>query len=74
MITKISVVAGEIWRILEKESKLPLSILISRIEKNIAEEKDIIFMGVGWLAREGHIILERTDLGYAVYLREPSLK
>ena len=72
MIIKIGIVAGEIWRLLEKEGKLPLSILLSSIGKDIAENEDIVCMGVGWLAREGYVILEKKDLGYTVYLRKSS--
>jgi len=74
MITRIGIITGEIWRLLEKENRLPLSLLVSKIGNDIDEDKDVVCMGVGWLAREGHIILERTDLGYMVYLRKHSLE
>ena len=75
MITKIGIVAGEIWHVLEKEDKLPLSILLSKVGKNIVDEdKGVVYMGIGWLAREGHIVLEKGDSGYIVYLRKPSSK
>jgi len=48
MITKIGVVSGEIWHLLEKEGRLPLSILLSKVGKNIAEDEDVVYMGVGW--------------------------
>lgn len=70
MITKIGIVAGEIWRLLEKEKKLPLSMLLSKVGENIAEDKDMVYMGVGWLARKGHIVLEKKDSSYTVYLRK----
>lgn len=72
MIIKIGIVAGEIWHLLEKEGKLPLSIILSKIGKEAAENEDVVCMGVGWLAREGHVVLERKDSGYMVYLRKPS--
>jgi hypothetical protein len=72
MITRIGIVAGEIWRLLEKENKLPLSVLLSKITKDIDENKNIVCMGIGWLVREGHIILERKNLGHIVYLKKPS--
>jgi len=74
MITRIGVVSGEIWRLLEKEGKLPFSALLSKIEKDVSEDRDLVCMSVGWLAREGHIVLERKKSGYTVYLRTPSPK
>jgi len=74
MITRIGVVAGEIWRLLEKEDKLPLPTLLSKISKDIAEDEDTVCMAVGWLAREGHVIVEREDSGYIVYLGKSSSK
>jgi len=70
MITRIGVVAGEIWRLLEKEDKLPLPALLSKISKDIAEDEDMIYMALGWLAREGHVIVEREDSGYTAHLRK----
>lgn len=70
MITKIGIVAGEIWSLLGKEDKLPLSILLSKIGKNIAEDEKVIYMGVGWLVRKGHIILTRIDSDYIACLRK----
>ncbi len=72
MITRIGVVSGEIWRLLEKEGKLPFSALLSKIEKDVSEDRYLVCMSVGWLAREGHIVLKRKDSGYTVYLRKPS--
>ena len=74
MITRIGVVSGEIWRLLEEEGTLSFSALLSKVEKDISEDRDLICMGVGWLAREGHIVLEKKHSGYTVYLRKPSLK
>ena len=74
MITRIGVVSGEIWRLLEKEDKIPFSALLSKIEKDVSEDRDLVCMSVGWLAREGHIVLEREESGYTVYLRTPSPK
>jgi len=74
MITRIGVVSGEIWRLLEEEGKLSFPTLLTKIEKDVSGDRDLVCMSVGWLAREGHIVLERKDLGYTVYLRKPSPK
>ncbi len=65
MITQIGIVAGEIWHYLDEHGKVHLSELF----KNIDKPRDIILMSIGWLAREGHVILE-GDKDYMVYLRK----
>ncbi len=65
MITQIGIVAGEIWHYLDEHGKVYLSELF----KNIDKPRDIILMSIGWLAREGHVILE-GDKDYMVYLRK----
>ncbi len=65
MITKIGLVAGDIWTYLEKKDK---KVQISSLVKDLKINKDIILMSIGWLAREGHIILEGDDSNYNVIL------
>ena len=65
MIIEIGIVAGEIWHYLDEHGKTYLSELF----KNIDKPRDIILMSVGWLAREGHVVLE-GDKDYMVYLRK----
>jgi hypothetical protein len=74
MITKIGVVSGEIWRLLEKEDKLDFPTLLTKVEKNLSEDRDLVCMSVGWLAREGHIVMKKKGSGYILYLRKPSLE
>ncbi|MFC1515065.1 winged helix-turn-helix domain-containing protein [Candidatus Omnitrophota bacterium] len=66
MITEIGIVAGEIWHYLDKHNK----VLLSEIVSSLNREKDIILMSVGWLAREGYIVLERKDSNFTVFLRK----
>ena len=54
MITWIGLCAGEIWRYLDHhdgEANLESAI------RDIKAPKETILMALGWLAREGHIIL-----------------
>lgn len=74
MIIKIGIISGEIWSLLEKEGKLPFSTLLSKVEKDISVNRDLVCMGIGWLARKGHIVLERENSDYIVYLRKSSSK
>ena len=55
MITKIGIVAGEIWEYLDKKDK---SSSLEDIVKGIDRERDSVLMSIGWLAREGHIVIE----------------
>ncbi|HDL09684.1 MAG TPA: hypothetical protein ENG39_00320 [Candidatus Omnitrophica bacterium] len=65
MITEIGIVAGEIWHYLDQHGKVPFSELVSNIDK----PRDLILMSLGWLAREGHVILEGNE-DYLVSLRK----
>ncbi len=66
MITKIGIVAGEIWHFLDKNGDTILSDLI----KGITRERDIVLMSLGWLAREGHVILLQEKDEYKIRLRK----
>lgn len=66
MITKIGIVAGEIWHFLEKKNKAGLEDMV----KNIDHPRDIVLMSIGWLAREGHIVLEGDAPDHVVSLRK----
>lgn len=57
MITWIGLCAGEIWRYLDQHGgEAPLRALFKKIEA----PKETILMAVGWLAREGYVILTGT--------------
>ena len=65
MITEIGITAGDIWHYLDQHGKSPLSQIIRAIDT----DKDRVLMSIGWLAREGHIIVEKTGPDYQVWLR-----
>ena len=67
MITEIGIVAGEIWHHLENNQKMAdLENIVTKIDK----PKEVILMSVGWLAREGHIVLEGDLPNYRISLRK----
>ncbi|HDZ77594.1 MAG TPA: hypothetical protein ENH41_05880 [Candidatus Omnitrophica bacterium] len=66
MITKIGIVAGEIWHFLDERGEVALSEIVSKIDR----PRDNILMSIGWLAREGHILLDEGALDYTVSLRK----
>jgi len=65
MITEIGIVAGDIWHFLDEHGEVMLSSLI----KGIDRPQDITLMSLGWLAREGHVILLQTDGDYKISLK-----
>ena len=65
MITKIGLVAGDIWNYLDGHDGCDQ---IGNIINGVKKQGDIVLMSIGWLAREGHILLEREDAGYTVKL------
>jgi len=66
MITEIGIVAGEIWSYLEKYNETTFEKLI----KATGRDRDLLIMGLGWLAREGHIILEKVGNDYKIKLHD----
>ena len=66
MITEIGLAAGDIWHYLEKYGESDLS----KIVKGIHKPKDIVLMSIGWLAREGHLVVTKSGNDYSVKLRK----
>jgi hypothetical protein len=66
MITEIGIVAGDIWHFLDQHGEVLLSDLIRGIDK----PRDNVLMSLGWLAREGHVILQQINGDYKVALRK----
>jgi hypothetical protein len=66
MITRIGITAGDIWHLLERQGKVSLNDIVKQIEA----PKEITLMSIGWLAREGHVVLEGAAPDYLVYLRQ----
>jgi hypothetical protein len=54
MITQIGIASGEILTLIE-EKKRPVS--LEEIESRLKNEKELAYMSIGWLVREGHVHL-----------------
>jgi hypothetical protein len=65
MITIIGLVAGEIWNYLEQHGKL---VKTGDLVAGLQKDRDTVMMSVGWLAREGHIVLEGDAPNYTLRL------
>ena len=59
MITKIGFVAGDIWQQLEERGG---TTSFKNLCKAINEPRDQILMSLGWLAREGHVLVEEVGV------------
>ena len=66
MITEIGIVAGEIWHYLDQHGESMLSDVIRGIDR----KRDNVLFSIGWLAREGHVILVEMGQDYKVTLRK----
>ncbi|MFA5039791.1 MAG: winged helix-turn-helix domain-containing protein [Candidatus Omnitrophota bacterium] len=66
MITEIGIVAGEIWHYLDAHGESLLSVMARHIDK----PRDLILMSVGWLAREGHVVLVSQNGDHKISLRK----
>ncbi|MBU2541117.1 MAG: winged helix-turn-helix domain-containing protein [Candidatus Omnitrophica bacterium] len=66
MITRIGIAAGEVWHFLDSHGQAKLEDVLSNIDK----PRDILLMSIGWLAREGHVVLNNDGESYLLILRK----
>ncbi len=67
MITEIGITAGDIWHYLEKHGTATLTALV----KNTSQPKELVLMSLGWLAREGHVVLGDANSDFSARLTKP---
>ncbi len=65
MITEIGIVAGEIWHFLDAQDEVPFAKVVAGIER----PKELALMSLGWLAREGHVLVKEVGKDFLVALR-----
>jgi len=66
MIIEIGIIAGEIWHFLDQHGEVNLTALTRGIDR----PRDNILMSLGWLAREGHVVLVQENNDYRIHLRK----
>lgn len=66
MIIEIGIVAGEIWHYLDQKGEVTLTTLAKGLDRT----PENILMSLGWLAREGHVILVKINNDYRISLRK----
>jgi hypothetical protein len=65
MIAKIGETAGRVWRTLDEEGELRLAALKKQIDVSDA----LLYMAVGWLAREDKLEVEAEGRSYRLRLK-----
>ena len=65
MIMEIGIVSGDIWHYLDQHKACTLTQLVKGIDK----KRDVVLMSLGWLAREGHVVMEFENNDYKITLR-----
>lgn len=65
MITEIGIVAGEIWHYLDGHGEA----LCSQLAVDLERSRDLVLMSLGWLSREGHVIVRQEGSELRVTLR-----
>ena len=68
MITEIGIVAGEIWHHLDQHGEVSFAGMASALNR----PQDLVLMSLGWLAREGHVIVRHQSNDMRVTLRRAS--
>lgn len=68
MITEIGIAAGDIWQYLDKHGPTKLDVLVKETKK----PRELLLMSLGWLAREGHVLLGTENNGYVTSLNRKS--
>ena len=66
MITELGIVAGDIWHFLDEHGQSMLTEIVYSLDK----PQDTILMSLGWLAREGHVKLDKQGEDYKIELRK----
>ena len=66
MFHTIGETAGEIYRLLEREGPLSVSALANKI----TQSQSVVYMGIGWLAREGKLVFTETKRGMSISVKK----
>ncbi len=60
----IGTTAGQVWAFLTDHGKVSLSAL----EKGVGASRSLVYMAIGWLAREGKVTIQREERSVQVWL------
>jgi len=62
MFHTIGEAAGEIWKLLKEEGALSVSAIVGKTKR----PQDVVYMGIGWLAREDKLVFTHTKRGMSI--------
>jgi len=63
-VEEIGTTAGKVWSYLTEHGKVSLSAL----EKGVDEPRSVVYMAIGWLAREGKVEIHREERSIQIWL------
>jgi hypothetical protein len=66
MFHTIGEAAGEIWKLLKEEGPVTLSALVRKTKR----PQSMVYMGIGWLAREDKLVFTQTKRGVSLSLKK----
>jgi hypothetical protein len=66
MLNSIGETAGEIWELLKGEERLTLSAIARKTKR----PQSMVYMGIGWLAREDKLVFTQTKQGVTLSLKD----
>ncbi|HVN74842.1 MAG TPA: winged helix-turn-helix domain-containing protein [Thermoanaerobaculaceae bacterium] len=63
-VDDIGTTAGAVWGVLVERGKMSLSAL----EKAVEAPRTVVYMAIGWLAREGKVTISREERSIQIWL------
>ncbi len=63
-VDEIGTTAGQVWAFLTDNGKVSLSAL----EKGVGASRSLVDMAIGWLAREGKVVIQREERSVQIWL------
>lgn len=69
MEQKIGETAGIVWHYLNTRGRTPITKLVADVSFEAKVEKNIVYMALGWLARENKLNFSYVEKGCEVWLK-----
>ncbi|MEW6558089.1 MAG: winged helix-turn-helix domain-containing protein [Elusimicrobiota bacterium] len=66
MMNRIGNTAGQIWRYLDKNGE----VTAMKLKSALGFTNTVLYMGIGWFAREGKIHIVEHAKGYKILLKK----
>ncbi|MFA5780509.1 MAG: winged helix-turn-helix domain-containing protein [Elusimicrobiota bacterium] len=66
MLSEIGITAGQIWKYLDKNGE----VTALKLKSALGVTNTVLYMGIGWLGREGKINVIEYAKGYKISLKK----